>query len=69
MNGATKYTVSGKTMVLDGFNSLLWTDSSPAAVELRTELRSDAEILAKTLLRSVEIHSEDGVCLDAVSFE
>jgi hypothetical protein len=62
----TKWKLQGRTIVLDEFNSLLWDDSSPAAIDLRREVRADAQIVATSIGQTIEIHSHDDYTLDAV---
>ena len=60
------YALSGRTLTLNEFCSALWTDDSPAAAEMRGEVRRDARILSQGLDAMISIHLYSGRMLESV---
>lgn len=60
------YTVDGRTMQLDEATTEAYEDAGPVGDSTRREVQRDAQVLADSLGKSVEIWSEDGIVFEQV---
>jgi hypothetical protein len=61
------YTVSGRSVTLSEATDADYQDRGSRGYETRREIRRDAQILADTLGKSVEIYSSDGIVYEQIS--